>query len=295
MSVFNRVALVVLALLVFAYCAAGAVVVAGGFATQSIAGNTALYAPLAPFVGISGGNAVAAFGVCAALILLAVALIATEIFSFGPQHSVLTVVQDPSGRVVLDRAVVRDLAEREARSVFGVVDCRIDVRTEHGGLVLAGRLMVDRYANLLDVSKAARDHLKESVERSLGQTVSEVRLRCTVGRRRHWPSLSRAWDRLSANLRPRSQRFAAEQAGGISVEIHPLPLIERAGPLTAGAIAALSIILGLLVIAFPILLAWGVGIVLMLFGIGIFVSLYTIHAEIEAKSSSDRTLAREQH
>ncbi|HTE86628.1 MAG TPA: DUF308 domain-containing protein [Dehalococcoidia bacterium] len=292
MNVFNRVALLILAAALLVYCCAGAVVAAGGIATQSIPGVSWLYKPLAPFAGLSGGAAIAAFAVCAVLILLALALLVAEVVSNGQQHSALTLLDDGSGRVTLDRRVVRDLAQHEARTVFGVIDCWIDVRTEHGSLVLTGRLTVDRYANLFDASTAVRDHVKQSVERSLGQTVSEIRLRCAAGSPRRRPAISIARSRFVRSLENRPVRPLGK--GDLLVQMHPLQLIERAGTVMSSVAAALAIILGIIVIAYPIVLAWAVGIVLMLGGIAVFVTLYTVHAEEGPKSASDGVLTHQQ-
>lgn len=294
MNAFNRIALLVIVAVLLVYCAMGIVVAAGGLAAQSIAGNPSLYAPLAVFAGVSGGSAVFAFLLCAVIILVALAIIAGELLSIGPQRSLLTIVQDPAGRVILDRQVVRELAELEARTVFGVIRCRMRVGAENGGLVLTGRLVVDRYANLIDVSRAVRDHVKDSVEHSLGQTVSEVRLRCAAGSRRQWPTVSMRWLRDLSSWRPRPVAHSEHGDVLMQMKMNPLQLVERAGPLATGLAAALAIILGLLVIAFPILLAWAVGIALMLGGVAILVALYTLHAEQEAKSSPEQSFAQEQ-
>jgi hypothetical protein len=252
MNALNRALLLVLAVALLAYGAAGAAIAAGGFSLT-------------------------------ALILIALALAVVEILSIRPAGSTLTLLSDESGRVSLDKKVIRNLAEREARTVFGVLDCSLAAQKDHGYLILTGRLKVDPYANLLDVSIAVRDHLREAVERSFGQSVREVRLRCIAGSARYPMHRRFRWQRL--NLNPGK--------GDLLMKMQPLEWMERAGPILVSAGATLAVILGVIIIAYPVVLAWLVGIGLILAGVAALVALFSLRLGQESKAASEGTLAHQ--
>lgn len=64
----------------------------------------------------------------------------------------------------------------------------------------------------------------------------------------------------------------------MNIQARMSAVIERFGPVGAAVAAALLVILGILVIAFPALLIWAIGIALMLTGVALLAMVFTANA-----------------
>lgn len=62
------------------------------------------------------------------------------------------------------------------------------------------------------------------------------------------------------------------------VQSRPVGMIQSLGPVLAIIASALLIILGIVIIIFPVILAWVVGIGLILAGVGVFTTAVTATA-----------------
>src|SRR6266536_462222 len=94
MNIFNRIAVLTLAAVVFVFAALVATVAAGGLSLATLAVSPWLSDRLAPFVGLAGSSAVTAFAVCAALILLALGIAIAVLVTLGPNRALLNLLKD---------------------------------------------------------------------------------------------------------------------------------------------------------------------------------------------------------
>jgi hypothetical protein len=196
--------------------------------------------------------------------LLGLLLFAFEIGSLvsragGP----LVFEQAGLGPLRVDRAFVQALASHEVRQVQSVQAFQLRVERGSKGLLISGRLTVDPTANLVEVTQAVGDRIRAAVGRSLGQPVEAVLLQCL-------PSVTRRPATGDTGV-----TFAQGQKGAASMFVQPTTIMERIGPVLTGVAGVLFVILGILIIVFPPLLAWVIGIGLMLLGVATLVALGT--------------------
>ena len=258
MNGFNRTLLVLSALVIMIGC--GAVIAAslGWLPTQNLGGTAWFHDRLAPFAQLTGPTQVEALIVASGILLLAILLLMFEVVTLVPSGGPITIRRAGLGSVTVDDDVVKELARREASQVQGVIAFQPQVGQARSGLLISGRLAVRPDANLAEVSQQVQDRIKAAVEQSLTLQVQDVRLRCTRG-----------------VVRQPARSEPARQRGGLPVQVNSNGIIERLGPVTAGMLAALAIIVGILVIIYPQLLAWAVGIALILLGVAVFVAILT--------------------
>jgi len=88
--------------------------------------------------------------------------------------------QDGLGRVTVARDGVRELVDREAGRVAGVMEVRSHIEQDHAGLRILCRLSVDPTRSVPDMTQELQERLKGVVEHHLGRPVAEVRVDAQV-------------------------------------------------------------------------------------------------------------------
>ncbi len=174
MSVFNRLLIILLALILLV--TAGAVLLTTLRVTQP-----AQFAPtpwfadrLAPFTQLDPTLWSWAVGVSIVLFLLALLLLFIELRP-GPRAAPRIILrEDGLGRVTMARDGVRELADREAGRVAGVMRVRSQVQEEPTGLRILCRISVDPSSNVPEMTQELQERLKTAVEHHLGLAVTQV-------------------------------------------------------------------------------------------------------------------------
>jgi hypothetical protein len=177
---FNRLLLVLLALGLVV--AAGAVLlVALGLAPPAALAPAPWFADrLAPFAGLDPASWGWTVGVGLALGLLGLLVLVLELRPGPREEPRLTLKRDGLGTVTVTRSGVRQVVEREAGRVAGVVEARARVQEGDRGLRVDCRVAVDPAADLPAVTEAVQARVKAAVEHAVGRPVAEVRVDAQV-------------------------------------------------------------------------------------------------------------------
>jgi hypothetical protein len=173
-SVFNRLLIILLDLLLLV--AAGAVLLTTLGVTQpeQLAPTPWFVDRLAPLTQLDPTSWSWAVGVSIGLLLVGLLLLFLELRP-GPREAPrITLKQDGLGRVRVARAGVRELVDREAGRVAGVMEVRSHVEEDPTGLRILCRLSVDPTGSVPEVTQELQERLKAVVEHHLGRPVAEV-------------------------------------------------------------------------------------------------------------------------
>lgn len=187
MNIFNRVFMVVLSLLIFAFgtmtflLLTGIVIPANRYLRAILALYSA-YRSIALLTGASPNTAIViAFLVgLVGLILLVLELLPTGRL-FGrlfrrPEGKPYVVRQDTLGEVTIQRSMVRDLVIHEATSVPGVIHAEAQVHDGPDGLRVALRAVLAWDADAPSVGQVLQERIKESIQTHLGMSVAQVQV-----------------------------------------------------------------------------------------------------------------------
>lgn len=176
MNIFNRLLIILLDLLLVV--AAGAVLLTTLGVTQpgQLAPTPWFVDRLVPFTHLDPTTWGWTVGVSIVLLLLGLLLLLFELRP-GPREAPQIIVkQDGLGRVRVARDGVRELVDREAGLVAGVMEVSSRVEEQAAGLRILCRLSVDPTKSAPEVTQEVQERLKASVEHHLGRPVAEVRV-----------------------------------------------------------------------------------------------------------------------
>jgi len=172
MSVFNRVAVVVISLAILA----GAVVtllVATEFSTPDIIGSGWLNLELERAADASGGSAAAIIVVC---VIIASGMIALLIFELSPSSKRVPILisANEKGIATIDTKSVCLLAEKVAASSQYVRDVECSIKESTAGLLITCLASVALGCNVPELSAELQSNIKQSVEQMTGLPVAQV-------------------------------------------------------------------------------------------------------------------------
>jgi hypothetical protein len=172
-SVLNRLLVILLDLLLLV--AAGAVLLTALGATQpqQLAPTPWFVDRLVPFTQLDPTSWSWAVGVSFVLILVGLLLLVLELRP-APRAPQITLKQDGLGRVTVARDGVRELVDREASRVAGVMEVRSHIEEDARGLRILCRLSVDPTGSVPEMTQQLQERLKAVVEHHLGRPVAEV-------------------------------------------------------------------------------------------------------------------------
>jgi hypothetical protein len=173
-TVFNRLLIILLACLLC--IAAGAVLLTSLNVIQS----TQLALPpwfvdrLVPFTQLDPTLWSWTLGVSLVLVLAALLLLFIELRPEPRAAPMITLKEDGLGRVTVAVDGVRELVDREAGRVAGVMRVRSHVAEEPQGLRIWCRISIDPASSVPDLSRELQERLKVAVEHHVGLAVIQV-------------------------------------------------------------------------------------------------------------------------
>jgi hypothetical protein len=173
-NVFNRLLIILLDLLML--LAAGAVLMTalGITRPEQLAPTPWFLDRLALFPELDPGSWSWAVGVSILLLLLGLLLLFLELRPEPHQPPRIILRQDGLGRVTVARDGVRELVDREATRVAGVMEVRSSIEEDAAGLRILCRLSADPTASVPAMTQELQERLKAVVEHHLGRPVAEV-------------------------------------------------------------------------------------------------------------------------
>jgi hypothetical protein len=173
MNVFNRVLVVVLSIVVLVGAAAALLTSLHAIQPQ-VAPHPWLVDRLLPFAQLDATLGAWTMGVSLALIVLALLLLVLELRPEPRPPARITLKEDGLGRVTVALDGIRELADREAGRVSGVMRAHSRVVAEPQGVRIAGRVSVDPACSVPDITRELQSRLKDAVEHHVGLAVTEV-------------------------------------------------------------------------------------------------------------------------
>jgi len=169
MSVFNRLLIILLAILLLV--ATGAVLLGILQPTQLEPGRW-FVDRLMPFAQLDPTLRDWTLGVGVVLFLPALVLLVIELRPAPHPDPWIMLKDDGLGRVTVARDGVRELSDREASHVVGVMSARSRVEETPTGLTIVCRISVDPTRSIPEMSQELRDRLEAVVEHHLGLPVT---------------------------------------------------------------------------------------------------------------------------
>lgn len=180
MNVFNRLLLILLDLLLLVTAGAVLLTTLGVTQPKQLAPTPWFVDRLVPFTQLDPTSRNWAVGVSIVVFLVGLLLLFFELRPGPRQAPRIMLKQDGLGRVTMARDGVRELADREAGQVAGVMEVRSHVEEDAAGLRILCRLSVDPTRSVPEVTQELQERLKAAVEHHLGRPVAEVRVDAQV-------------------------------------------------------------------------------------------------------------------
>ncbi len=186
MYIFNRVIMVLLSLLIFAFGTATFLLLTGIVvpANRYLRAILALYSAYRAVALLSAATPNAAIMIAFLVGLVGLILLVLELLPVGrlfrrPEGKPYVVRQDTLGEVTVDRSMVRDLVEHEATSLPGVVHAEPHVHDGPDGLRIAVHASLAWDAEAPSVGQSLQERIKDSVQTHLGLPVAQVQVTAT--------------------------------------------------------------------------------------------------------------------
>jgi uncharacterized alkaline shock family protein YloU len=174
-ALFNRLLIILLAVVVLITAIAALLTTLGVIQPVQLAVAGSWFVDrLLPFTQLDPTTGTLTVGVCMVLIVLALLLLFLELRPGPREPRRITLKDDDLGRVTVALDGLRELVDREASRVEGVVRVRSQVEQEPPGLRIACRVSVDPASSVPDMTQALRERVKTAVEHHVGLVVSHV-------------------------------------------------------------------------------------------------------------------------
>jgi hypothetical protein len=175
LALFNRLLAILLALVLLVTASAALLTTLGVLQPNQVAPAGSWFVDrLAPFTRFDATTSNLAVGIALALIVLALLLLVLELRQGPRRERRITLKEDAVGRVTVALDGLRELADREAGRVAGVLRARSQVEDQPAGLEIACRLTVDPECSVPDMTQELRERLKAAVEHHTGLVVTRV-------------------------------------------------------------------------------------------------------------------------
>lgn len=182
MNIFNRIVMLVLAIIVFAFGATTFLLLTGIVVPENsyLRAILALYSAWRAVALLRGATTNIAVLVALLLAIVGLVVIILEVLPLGrlfrrrePKQYVVR--QDSLGQVTLGRSMVRDLVQHVAEDVPGVVHAdEPEVKDGADGLRISTRASLAWDADAPAVGQQLQERVKDSVQTQLGLPVAEV-------------------------------------------------------------------------------------------------------------------------
>jgi hypothetical protein len=186
MNIFNRICMILLSLLIFAFGTATFLLLTGIVvpANRYLRAILALYSAYRAIALLSGATPNAAIVIAFLVGLVGLILLVLELLPLGrlfrrSEGKTYVVRQDSLGEVTVHRSMVRDLVEHEATSLPGVAHAQPHVHDGPDGLRIAVDAALAWDADAPDVGQTLQERVKDSVQSHLGLPVAQVQVTAT--------------------------------------------------------------------------------------------------------------------
>lgn len=185
MNIVNRVIMIVASLIVFSFGTITFLLLTGIVipANETLRNLLALYRAFQAVALLRGtpNNAAIIISLLVALVGLAVLVLELwrpvgRLFGRRSQGKSYVVRQDATGRVTVDRTMVRDWVQHEAEATPGVVHAKPSVKDGKDGLHVSTLASIAWDADAPSVGQMLQERIKDSVQTHLGLPVAEVRV-----------------------------------------------------------------------------------------------------------------------
>ena len=176
MTVFNRVLIILLDLLLLVATGAVLLVSLGLAQPDQLAPTVWFYDRLRGFTQLDLASWGWTVGVSGVLFLLGLLLLLFELRPPPREEPQVLLKQDGLGRITVSRDGVRELVSREAGRVAGVMEVRPQVEENRKGMRILCRTSVDPSASVPELTRELQERVKAAVEHHLGRRVAEVRV-----------------------------------------------------------------------------------------------------------------------
>lgn len=172
MSVFNRVVVVVIGLVILAM-AVITLLVAAGISTPDVLPYGWFETQLQKVADATGAGVI---GIIAVAVVIALAMIAMLFLEFVPPRSPgpLLISSTEEGIVTIDADSICVLAEATATNIHSVHQVKCSIREKTGGLLISCRPLVVLGTSIPEVGVELQSKIKEAVEQLTGLAVAEV-------------------------------------------------------------------------------------------------------------------------
>jgi uncharacterized alkaline shock family protein YloU len=181
MNIFNRIVMLLLGFIVFAFGTTTFLLLTGIVVPENsyLRAILALYAAWRAVALLRGATTNIAVLVALVLAIVGLVLLVLELLPLGrlfrrrePKQYVVR--QDNLGQVTLGRSMVRDLVQHVAQDVPGVVYAEPEVKDSADGLRISTRASLAWDADAPSVGQQVQERVKDSVQTQLGLPVAEV-------------------------------------------------------------------------------------------------------------------------
>jgi hypothetical protein len=181
MTIFNRLLIIVLAILLIVGAGTVLLISLGLIQPAQVAPSGWFIDRLAPFTQLDSTLRSWAIGISLLVIIVAVVLLVVELRPEPRPAAQIILKEDALGRVTVALDGVRELVDREAGRVVGVTQARSSIEeVPPGGLRIGCRVSVDPASSVPEMTQELQQRLKSVVEHHLGLSVTQVSIDAQV-------------------------------------------------------------------------------------------------------------------
>lgn len=175
LSVFNRVLVVIIALVILV----GAVVtalVAAGLSPPDVLPYGWFEVQLRTVADATGGSVAGIIAISVAIAIGMIGVLCLELMPLGKAGALL-ISSSEKGVTTIDVGSVCLLAEKTGVTIHSVRDVSCSIKESVGGLLISCRASVALGSNLLEVDPELRTRITEAIEQLTGLSVAQVGIR----------------------------------------------------------------------------------------------------------------------
>jgi hypothetical protein len=176
MNVFNRTIVILLSLVVIAFCIIVFLLVGGVVRPSQVSPVGLLLSLWSYFAQLTSTNATIAVIVCALIVLVAVIVLSLELIMRQREPPQFVVREDKLGKVTVARSSVRRLVGYESATVPGVIETRQTVDKGRDGLRVSVRALLLPEVDAPAVGRTLQEKVQQSIQGHIGLPVAEVQV-----------------------------------------------------------------------------------------------------------------------
>jgi len=176
MNVFNRTIVILLSLVVIAFCIIVFLLVGGVVRPTQVSPGGLLLGLWSLFAQLNPTNATIAVVVFALVVIVALILLILELNIIQREPAQFVVREDSLGKVTVARSSVRKLVGYESATVPGVIETRQTVDKGRDGLRVQVRALLLPEVDAPAVGHTLQEKLQQSIQGHIGLPVAEVQV-----------------------------------------------------------------------------------------------------------------------